>query len=52
MAEMSRALGRRFAVNFEVMVEQAAAAYAFSNGLGAVSAANAAQSWDTSLTDA
>jgi pilus assembly protein CpaC len=41
MAEMSRNLGRRFAVNFQAMAQQGAAMYGFSNQLGAVSAATA-----------
>jgi pilus assembly protein CpaC len=41
MAEMSRNLGRRFAVNFDVLVQEGARAYGFSNGLGAVAAAGA-----------
>jgi len=41
MAEMSRNLGRRFAVNFQAMAEQGAAMYGFSNQLGAVTAATA-----------
>ena len=53
MAEMSRNLGRRFAVNFQAMIQDGARAFAFSNGLGAVTAASAdlAGSYDGPQTD-
>jgi len=41
MAEMSRNLGRRFAVNFQAMIQDGVRGYSFANQLGGVTEANA-----------